>query len=323
MRCLTDTPEAHAAFPPPAPPWRPLDPDSLTSSERTLWHRLAGTRPLWVRECLPTLHRRHPERLLVLIDEAPTSQFGAITELLRSAWALPGGLICHALRGHGFRGQRERTWVALPGNLHLTAHYTLDLPASRIGPGLTVIPAVAAVAAIRRLSQGRLEPRLKWVNDLLLNGCKVAGVLTTTHLEGETITRVVFGAGINLERAPDLPPTPFVPRTGSLVAGDPELSGSLPRLLGLLIEELDAGVDELVAHGPQELLTRYRESADFLGRQVCIWPEQGTAAPTDSAPVRGRVVELLPDLSLRLEGVAEPVSRGRLVYEETCHRPGT
>ncbi|MBT5312483.1 MAG: hypothetical protein HOL38_12995, partial [Verrucomicrobia bacterium] len=53
-----------------------------------------------------------------------------------------------------------------------------------------------------------------------------------------------------------------------------------------------------------------------IGREVEIWEE--TAGERDDAQliVAGRVEEILPDLSLRLDGGAEPVRRGRLIFAD-------
>jgi hypothetical protein len=53
-----------------------------------------------------------------------------------------------------------------------------------------------------------------------------------------------------------------------------------------------------------------------IGREVEIWEE--TAGECDDAKLiaRGRVTDILPDLSLRLDGVAEPVGRGRLIFAD-------
>jgi hypothetical protein len=53
-----------------------------------------------------------------------------------------------------------------------------------------------------------------------------------------------------------------------------------------------------------------------IGREVEVWDE--TAGECDDAKLiaGGRVKDILPDLSLRLDGVAEPVSRGRLIFAD-------
>ncbi len=100
----------------------------LSSTERGLWDLLGGHAGCW--RCAMAPSALYPDRRVILIDHAPSSQFEVLQTALRADIALPDGLICLALTGTGFRGQRQRPWTALRGNLHLTAHYRLNLPAA-------------------------------------------------------------------------------------------------------------------------------------------------------------------------------------------------
>ena len=63
-------------------------------------------------------------------------------------------------------------------------------------PRLTLLTAVALTQAIEKVA--RLKPQIKWSNDLLLGGKKLAGILTETRAEVEQIKFVVVGIGINV-----------------------------------------------------------------------------------------------------------------------------
>ena len=248
---------------------------------------------------------------MILIDHAPFSQFVALQTALRAGAVLPDGLVCLALAGAEFRGQRRRSWAALRGNLHLTAHYRLDLPAASVATGLTVLPAVVAAESIRRASAGRCAPGIKWINDLVLPAGKVGGVLTATQIEDTRAVCVLFGIGINIDRAPPIDPTPFVP-AAALTATDPGLRGSLPALFATLVAALDDGVRTLRETGSSDLFKRYRALSVCLGREVRLWP--AACADTNREPPlgQGRVVDILADLALVLEGFPEPVRNARL-----------
>ena len=253
----------------------------------TLWSAEAGEEP----------------RLVVIIDDAPASQFTA----LNGAEALPSGLVSLALTGRGFRGQRERGWQALRGNLHLCAYYQLDLKAAEAQAGLNMLPVIAAARGIEALSQGGLKPGIKWVNDLLLRGRKVAGVLSSTQVQGERLVGALFGIGINLAQAPILSEQP----AGCLAEHDPALADLLSQLAWAVVNELEAGL-ELLGTGDAEALYRhYLERALFLGRLVSLWPDSEAPEPL----ARGRVVRLNPDLSLVLAGYEQPFRSGRMRLE--------
>jgi BirA family biotin operon repressor/biotin-[acetyl-CoA-carboxylase] ligase len=107
----------------------------------------------------------------------------------------------------GGRGRHGRQWSSPPGNLYATLALT-DPCAPARGPELGFVAGVAvhqAVAEVARLGPPALG--IKWPNDLLLNGAKVAGLL----LEGTTIGghyRVLIGFGVNIVSAPTGTPYP-------------------------------------------------------------------------------------------------------------------
>ena len=57
---------------------------------------------------------------------------------------------------------------------------------------------------------------IKWVNDVLIDGAKVSGVLAYTQQEGDNVTAATLGIGLNLKTTPRIDPSPFVPRAASL-----------------------------------------------------------------------------------------------------------
>ena len=298
MRLLSDCPDTAAAFAP-AAPWRANKLSDLPHQEQIAWQALGTGPAVWSAEA------GVGPRLVVIIDDAPASQFTALAD----AASLPSGLISLALTGRGFRGQRQRGWQALRGNLHLCAYYRLELPAAEVQAGLNMLPVVAATRAIEALSP--LKPDIKWVNDLLLDGRKVAGVLTSTQLQGGRVVSALFGIGINLAQAPTLTPDPLAQPAGCLAEHHPALADALPQLLWAVVSELEAGLKLLSAGNAEALYRRYLERAVFMGRLVSLWPEGEVTEPL----ARGKVVRLNHDLSLVLEGYQQPFYSGRMRLE--------
>lgn len=310
MLYLTDNPATTASFLPRGAQWERLSAASLSDNDRNLWEVFGVGDELHVCEVPVPAAAAYPERRAVLIDHAVASQFDAAMTALGRGIALPDGLICIALEGAKHRGQRNRPWTALRGNLHLSAHYNVRANGPRVETALTTLPAVAAARAIRDVTHGRALPGIKWINDILLNGKKVSGVLTGTHVQGGDVECAVFGIGVNAGRAPPIEPTPFVPAAGSL-----ERYGlSLSLVFEAVVGELDAGMDLLRTDGSARLLARYREMADFIGRSVCIWPEDCDDWRTATPLLQGQVRALHSDLSLDIDGHEEPVRKGRMAY---------
>jgi len=313
---LTDSPEMTVPFVGSSVDWKPClvgetDPIAILASV------FNPNQPSW----LAHIHEEEKsnDRVMVLIDTAERSQFDAMLEVIRSNVVLPNQIVCLALTGSRFRGQRSRPWEALRGNLHLTARYQVSCPAAASQAAITMIPAIASAETMISISRGSIQPKIKWVNDVLVDGRKMSGVLSSTQINGTVMESVVFGIGMNINRKPDILSTPFVPEAGCLADCDASLHDALPMIFHALVQHLDEGVDLLKRQQVSTLYDRYQAMAGFVGERVMIWPEGSDHF--ESKPLhQGRVLKLNPDLSLILEGVSEPVRSGRLAYERAADR---
>ena len=263
-------------------------------------------------------------RRLIVIGDAARSQFDVLHEALGRGSMLDGPTAVVALRGRGFRGQRGRPWWTCRGNLFLTAGLCVKASAEELVPGLVMLPAVAVVDAIRSGAGVQPRPGIKWVNDILIDGCKVAGVLTATLCRDSLLEAAVLGVGVNVAQSPTVEPTPFVPAAGCLKDAGIEmtLAGFTWCLLGRLAERYRVLLEE----GPAGLLQSYREASCVVGRRVRVWDEsadllgvKGTWPPPLAA---GIVTSVEPDLSIRIDGRENPVVKGRLALEEDCRMLG-
>jgi len=314
---LTDRPDTTQCFLPNGVKWSPCPREPKNHVQSAIIKSFNDDKPAWVAET-PDTSSRYPERYFVLIDQAAESQFDRALDELQLPHDLPDGIVCIALTGSGFRGQRKRPWQAVRGNLHLTAHYVLGISARENQAALTMLPAVASAEAIDELKLTDTKPAIKWVNDVLLKGKKVSGVLTATHISGENIERVIFGIGVNVEKAPKIDATPFVPEAGAITEGMDNTDAILPSLFFGIVNKMDELVLCLREGRQDEIFRRYTAKAGFVGHNVCVWPE-GTEDWQHTEPIaQGRVMGLNEDLSLNIEGLTEPVRSGRLAYEENC-----
>lgn len=94
------------------------------------------------------------------------------------------------------RGQQGRVWHAPVGVL--TASFILELPTAQLS-GLSLIIGLAVIHAVEDLLPSQRETlRLKWPNDVLFKGQKLAGILCEATTGGNSgQTRVVAGIGLN------------------------------------------------------------------------------------------------------------------------------
>lgn len=98
------------------------------------------------------------------------------------------------------RGRRGRDWISEPGNLYASLLLTAPSPAEH-WPELSFVAALAIHDAIVEVAS-KLKPRLaiKWPNDLLIAGAKLAGILI--EAEGGEEGAVVVGIGVNCASHP-------------------------------------------------------------------------------------------------------------------------
>jgi BirA family biotin operon repressor/biotin-[acetyl-CoA-carboxylase] ligase len=152
------------------------------------------------------------------------------TQLLLASEA-PEGALAVADEQTAGRGRLGRRWVAPGGTSLLCSLQLRPAIASERLPELTIVASRACAEAIAALTG--LEPELKFPNDLLVNGRKLAGILAEAR-EG----RVVLGIGVNVNLAAEqLPQEVDRLATSLLVETGRELDRA--ELLAELLERLE------------------------------------------------------------------------------------
>jgi len=312
---IVDCPERCDGLRDPEAPWDRIVPTDLTQCARALWRAARGGNRAWqtraTRALAPVGFYGH----LLVAGEARGSQVDGLQEMLRHGLApgRPAALI--ALAGQGFHGRAGRPWAALEGNLHLSVMLPARVPAAPVLPSVTMLAALATIEAIERATDRRLRPGIKWVNDLLLDGRKVAGVLAATILHGAILKAAILGIGVNVARTPRLPTGPLTVSPCSLA----EMlgGGRSPDICDLTFPLLDAigrRALRLFDPRPRLLISEYRRRALGIGGWVRVYEQEG-AAPGAGAPgiiAEGILEAIGPDLSLHLAGHPEPITRGHL-----------
>jgi BirA family transcriptional regulator, biotin operon repressor / biotin---[acetyl-CoA-carboxylase] ligase len=102
------------------------------------------------------------------------------------------------------RGRRGRKWIAAPGNLFATLLLNWSGPRAVLSE-LSFVAAVSCADMLESLiqnSRSETKVRLKWPNDILLNGAKVGGILIETFSIDEETIAVAIGIGMNVANHP-------------------------------------------------------------------------------------------------------------------------
>ncbi len=251
---------------------------------------------------------------LSIVRQSALSQYDIVNELCRKNIKLPHGLLCLAGEGENFHGFKNRHWASPPGNIYLTAYFAPERPIDHFGVGFVILAAISVVDAIDAVPELAQKAGIKWVNDILIDGAKVSGVLAFTQQEGVDVTSATLGIGINVNTTPAVDPTPFVPKAASLsdYSGNPEKCET--RLIfDKLITALSQNYEILAGNGYQVLLDRYRERSLIIGQEVEICSDKSRG---DIEMLANGVVSGIGDnLELYLQGRNQPITRGRLILK--------
>jgi BirA family transcriptional regulator, biotin operon repressor / biotin---[acetyl-CoA-carboxylase] ligase len=182
----------------------------------------------------------------------------------------PHGTLVTAAEQTAGRGRQGRTWTAPPGSALLMSVVLRDPPA--------LLPLAAALAVAEIAGAGA---EIKWPNDVLLDGRKVAGILAEGRPQDGW---AVLGVGLNVAlRIEDLPPE-LHDTAGTLGLEPADVEPTLERLIAAL--ERTLALDEAT------LLEAYRARDALRGREVSWATGHGRAAGIDG---EGRLVVELPE----------------------------
>ncbi len=177
----------------------------------------------------------------------------------------PEGLVVVAETQTQGRGRKGRSWISTPGaGVCLSIILKPGLKPSQI----VQIPLVAGVAAARAISaETGLKPDIKWPNDILIGGKKVAGILTEMSCEVDRINHVILGIGINVNTRESDFPEPVRAVATSLCA---ECGRNVSRviLVQRFLTELEAVYRRYLAGGFESIRQEWKSLSNTIGSQV-------------------------------------------------------
>ena len=198
-----------------------------------------------------------------------------IDDYEKDSRSFPGGMVIMARSMAKSVGRFGRDWHAPNGGLWLT----LVMVNTMIPAISRLIPLAAGVACCEFIRDYNINARLKWVNDVLVRGKKIAGILTETHRgkkSGEEYILIGLGVNVNNDRFPPelageaLAMRSELGRELDLTRGAHELLAALAWNMGLLFfDEKNLLAARGESRQPQSLLLqRWRQLSDTLGRRV-------------------------------------------------------
>lgn len=200
----------------------------------------------------------------------------------------PSGSVLAAERQTAGRGRRGRSWLSTPGD-SLTFSLLWRFPHGTVLDGLSLAVGVALARGLKSIGIGKIA--LKWPNDVLLDGRKLAGILIELA-PGPRPETAVIGIGLNLRLPQELPE-----ELSSTVAALCDAGGELPPrnvLLAQLLRALHEQLVDFTRHGFSGARTAWLAHHAYADRPVCLLTDF-------AAPLEGICRGVAEDGALLLE----------------------
>lgn len=216
--------------------------------------------------------------------ELPSTNAWLVQQAQRGA---ARGRVCLAECQSAGRGRRGRTWVSPPGgNVYLSVLWRFESGAAAV-QGLSLAVGVAVAEAL--VTAGVPDVGLKWPNDVVCQGKKLAGVLLEMAGESAGPCYVVVGIGINVSlneaaaRTIDQPWIDVATVTQAPIARN--------ALVAAVISQVLIALRDFEREGLAQFLPRWRAHDVFAGKSACLqMPNELLNGTVDGIDDRGALL---------------------------------
>ncbi|MDH5761453.1 MAG: biotin--[acetyl-CoA-carboxylase] ligase [Nitrospinota bacterium] len=236
----------------------------------------------WIRD---QLHTQHVGREIITYTTVESTN--DLAKELVTAWDKEGTVILADCQTQG-KGRSGRTWYSEENvGIYLSVLLKPGLAPEQIAP-ITLIAGVALTQALNEFS--RTRPVLKWPNDILLNGKKVAGILTENHKE-DGHSGIILGIGINVNHTRFPISLQHIATSLAMENGE---SFERPPLIAAFLNHLDREYSGFLEEGPSHAALQWNQHSEMFGKHISL--KQGTETYSGTAMKlddEGRLVILL------------------------------
>jgi len=177
----------------------------------------------------------------------------------------PAGTVLVADHQTGGHGRSGRSWHSPPGvNLYLSVLMRPKLATPGALPSLSLVAGLAVAEALR--STSGLDARVKWPNDVLVDGArKVAGILMEAIDASTQTPSLVVGIGLNVNER-TFPPE--LASTATSLYLETGRTHDRAEVAAALLRHIDMRFNEASERGVEDLLSEWSAISSTLGRRV-------------------------------------------------------
>ena len=216
------------------------------------------------------------QRILSAVTAETRRQLGPVEVLLevdstnnrlreQAQQGAPSGTVCLAERQTAGRGRQGRSWVSpFAENLYLSVLWRSRAGATALG-GLSLVAGIAVLNSLQEF--GIQQAGLKWPNDILVHGAKLAGILIDVTGESSGPCAVIVGIGLNVHMSHSAAggiDQPWVDLHS--LTGRADISRN--RLAAGVLDQLLPAIERFESHGMQPFMDEWRQHDIVAGCQI-------------------------------------------------------
>lgn len=170
------------------------------------------------------------------------------------------------------RGRMERKWIS-PSKLNIYATFTLFIEMQKHSVGN--IPQILALSAVGTLNSYALNAQIKWPNDVLIHGKKIAGILCETIMEEKQLV-IVIGIGLNVNMSKENLDVLDKPATSMFIENEKKYE--IQQVLEILSQNFNNNLEIFLKKGFSPFLEEYktalvhtRDDAISIDGKICTF----------------------------------------------------
>ncbi|MFI3300528.1 MAG: biotin--[acetyl-CoA-carboxylase] ligase [Candidatus Gastranaerophilales bacterium] len=164
------------------------------------------------------------------------------------------------------RGRLQRKWIDLgEGNIFCSI---ILKPSSRFNEIYSNLTQYLCVILCRILEQYNITPEIKWPNDILIDGEKIAGILCETIMQGENFNGLVLGFGINLKAT--IENLAHIDKKATALNLKTNNNINTQDFLLSIINAFFTDYESFLSNGFISIKEEYISKSNFLGKEISV-----------------------------------------------------
>ncbi len=205
---------------------------------------------------------------IITLDEAPSTNSWALENVSN----LDDGAVVFTTHQTDGRGRYNRKWV-FDNSDNIYMSIVLKPKDVKCYPFANLTQYLSVVVCKFLNSKFALDAKIKWPNDILVNGAKISGILAETYTNNNKIEAVVLGLGLNVNMKHET-----LEKIDQKAVSISELLRGYydcDKLVRDLLDLFYLGYDEFVSLGFNAIKDYYVSKCDFLGKNIFIRENEG------------------------------------------------